>query len=844
MSMDSSAMLQAGAAEVKEQPWTCPHCRGHSLVLSVTDDRVGTCESCGFAFPTNRIDLDGSTWREQADLTESTGASLARVRSDRYRIIRPLASGAQARILLAHHRYLDQICVIKVLGENQDWQQLAEARLQAEARAAVRVSHVNVARFLDCDCIDGTWYYVLEYVAGEDLRRVVHAVGRLAWQQVVHVGEQVAAGLAAIHSAGLIHRDVKPSNVMLRCDGLAKIMDLGLVKADGAAPDLSLTHDGQILGTPYYMAPEQFTSESALTAQADIYALGAALYFLLAGKPPHQGGSVVDLANRHKRDPVVWADDVVRGVPSWLRHVVEMCMAKRPEHRFVSAEALREALCCGTDVVTALPAGDADHGPRGVVVAAFENLSRQADDDWIGDALAEFISSRLLEVEHLHVADRHSLDKVLTKEGSARPWQVEADELVSAAGKLGAGLVILGAFQRSGASLRVTIRALGRADSPASRISASVSGPADDLFALEDQLADRVVSVVAQDQSLVRRGRVGRGAEAPEAQEKYVRGRRAFADGDYAAAITLAQEALSVDSEYVDAVSLIGACYARVGDYDRAVEYHQREEAIARRDGDRRRLAEALGNIGVMYYYKGQYGLAYDFLEQARNISVEQSFHPDSAKYEANLGFVLMRLNRDAEAETAFAQAIDINKKYGDLVSLSWPYNGMGGVLLKQRRYAEAQEYYRRALALADEIGDRVNVGVCHMNLGRCACLMGEFALAEANFDDALRELEGTDFWNGLTLVYEYMADMYLQEGDVDRAMDAIDKRLELAQKHHNQRMEASAWEQKAKAHEQAGAKDEAFRCLKRSLEVSQRPDPHESLSRYLNEITKRESFR
>lgn len=214
------------------------------------------------------------------------------------------------------------------------------------------------------------------------------------------------------------------------------------------------------------------------------------------------------------------------------------------------------------------------------------------------------------------------------------------------------------------------------------------------------------------------------------------------------------------------------------------------------------------------------------------------------AKILGNLGFALMRLDRLEEAEAVFAESIAINKQFADLVSLQWPYNGMGTVLLRLERYAEASEYYRRALALAEEIGDRVNVGVSQMNLGRCACLVGDYTQASERFDAALDALGGTGFWNGLTLVYEYMAEMHLLTGRPEAALAAIDQRIDLACRHDNHRMEAEAWEQKARAFELLGQTDKALTALKRSVEISQRPSPHESLHVYLAEVCRRPAFR
>ena len=266
----------------------------------------------------------------------------------------------------------------------------------------------------------------------------------------------------------------------------------------------------------------------------------------------------MELANRHKHDPVIWTDEVSRTVPSWLRHVVEVCLAKRPEHRFASAETLCDALRCGIDVTNLLPQRDDQHPPRGIVVMALHNLSRRGEDEWIGEAVAEYLSSRLMEVEGLHIVDRHSLQKVLTQQADGRAITDDEEEIAATARMLGAGILILGSFQRSGEQIRITLRSVSGEQHSPHRIAANVSGSVEDLFSLEDQLAGSIIDAIGHDQSAIKPDR-GRGTRNLEAHEKFIRGRRAFSDGDYQQAIKLATQALEHDPEYLTAISLIGA---------------------------------------------------------------------------------------------------------------------------------------------------------------------------------------------------------------------------------------------------------------------------------------------
>lgn len=828
---------------MNESGWSCPHCGTTVNAAELSDGSVWRCPACVFAHPAAVDSWADAIELEPETLTDTAVRSWAPVRAERYVLLRALATGAQGRLLLARDKHLDQLCVVKILKPmGEDWADIAITRLQNEARAGVAVNHPNVARVFDCDCVEGSWYFVMEYVPGRNLRKMVRSVDRLPWAQAVEIGIQAALGLAAIHQAGLIHRDVKPSNLMLRPDGVVKIMDLGLVKIQSADPDLAVTRVGQLLGTPYYMAPEQFEAGGTVAPQADVYGLGATLYHLVVGRAPFEGTGVLEIAQRHRHEPVVWPEPLAAEVPSWFRQVVDVCLAKRPEHRYPSAEALAAALRSGADQ-SVMVSPSAGTTPQGVTVMAFRNISSHSEDDWIGDAIAECLTNRLMQLDGVRVADRAGFARMLERSGSLGESGPDHEQVLEAARMVGASSVAMGGFQRAGSDLRITAH-LVSADRPSPQTITTVSGPADKLFELEDQVGERLIELIGPAQSADRPlRRSATGTDSLEAMEKFIRGRRAFADGNYPQAIELAEQARSLDSEYLEPISLIGVCYARLGQYDKAVEYHQQEERRARELDDPPHLAEALSNIGVMYYYQGEYPVAYEFLERATEISKELGLRGESAKYLGNLGFVFMRLNRYGEAEDTFAEAIRISKESGDLVSLMWPYNGMGSVLLKQQRYTEAREYYQRALALAEEIGDRVQTGVSQMNLGRCACLLEEFEEAQSKFDAALAILQGTDFWNGLTLVYEYLAEMHLRMDSLPKALACIAQRIDLARRHGNNRMEAEACEQKARAYEQMGQTDEAIKALKESVTISQRPAPYESLHVYLEEVCKRPAF-
>lgn len=206
-----------------------------------------------------------------------------------YRLIRPLGSGAMGAVFLAHHTRLRRQCAIKLLPRTRGFDAAWRDRFDREMAAVAALDDPHVVSASDAGEADGWHYLVMEYLDGLDLSRLVSRLGPLPVADACELVRQAAVGLAHIHAAGLVHRDVKPSNLMLTRDGVVKILDLGLVLsgADPLPADDRLTTVGQLMGTLAYMAPEQLIDSMAVDHRADLYALGATLYRLLAGTPPH-----------------------------------------------------------------------------------------------------------------------------------------------------------------------------------------------------------------------------------------------------------------------------------------------------------------------------------------------------------------------------------------------------------------------------------------------------------------------------------------------------------------------------------------------------------------------------
>ncbi|UCG34430.1 MAG: tetratricopeptide repeat protein [Phycisphaerales bacterium] len=823
---------------------SCPYCEHVLTGTQLHASPVVQCEACEAAVAMTRRRTRAFTATPDVESERELTERLNCVDPERYRIVRPLGGGAQGRVYLARHLHLEDFCVIKTVRIfDEDLAAEAVSRLLNEARAGFRISHPHVARVMDCDRHGESYYFTMEYVDGVDLREVVRRLGPLPLRQVLRIAHETAEGLHAIHAEQIVHRDIKPANLMLLPNGSVKIMDLGVVKFTSGVQPHSVTQHGDLVGTPNYMAAEQFEAEAEIDQRADIYGLGATIFHLLTGRVPYEGTSVLEIMVRQQQEALCWPDEVLAETPRWLREAVERCLASQPKHRFDNAKQLADLIFAHRDEPA--PSLDefgkpAERASRGLVALRFENLTHRPEDDWIGDALAEFLNSRLMEVTGAHVADRHELAGILKRTGSSVEETSSVNQVLRAARLVGADAVIRGAFQHSGETLWITAHVL-RSGDRGPELLANTSGPIDELLGIEEQLARKVIDALNP-------GALPEPLDGPPpapssnlaAYEKYIHAKRSFADGRFKEAVRQAEEALALDEDYLDPIGLVGVSAARLGDYDKALALHRRMEQIARRRKDMLHLVESIANTGAAYYYRGEYQLVRELFTAAIEIESEHGPTPNLARLYSNLGFALLRLERADEAEKAFREAINISRNLGMLVSLMGPCNGLGGIMLQRGRHDEARRYYLRTLSLASECGDRVALGLAHMNLGRCATRSQDFATALAEFEAALRELQNTEFWNGLTLAYEHLADLHLQRHDPHAALESVEKRIELARKHGNRRMEAAAWEQRARAHEQMNDTEKALSSLKQAVEVSQRPAPFDDMRLYLAEIMKR----
>jgi serine/threonine protein kinase len=265
----------------------------------------------------------------------------------RYRLERPLGHGGMASVHLAHDTELDRPVALKLLAEDLGGDESVHRRFLREARLAARLSHPNVVSVFDAGDDGGRPYIVMEYVDGENLAELLARRGRIPADEARGLALQAAQGLAHAHGAGLVHRDVKPQNLILRRDGTLKIADFGIARA---AEVTALTQAGTVLGTAAYLSPEQALGRE-VTPATDVYSLGVVLYELLTGRTPFQVETLDDLAEQPTME-VAPVRELVPDVPRDLEDVVMHCLARNPQYRPRDGAQLARELASGEAAAT------------------------------------------------------------------------------------------------------------------------------------------------------------------------------------------------------------------------------------------------------------------------------------------------------------------------------------------------------------------------------------------------------------------------------------------------------------------------------------------------------------
>jgi serine/threonine-protein kinase len=443
---------------------------------------------------------------------------LTQALADRYRIEGEIGAGGMATVFLAQDLKHDRRVAIKVLRP-----ELAAAvgadRFLREIRTTANLSHPHILPLFDSGEADGFLYFVMPYVKGESLRDRLRREKQLPVEEALQITREIADALAYAHGEGVIHRDVKPANVMLEA-GHALLADFGIAQAMASVEETRLTESGMSLGTPSYMSPEQVSGEEELDGRSDQYALACVLYEMLAGHPPFSGAAGAVLRQHLAVDPQP-VDQVRTSVPVEVSEAISRGLAKSPADRFPTMEAFGEALAgegrtvwtpsslgraravifggtfvlalaAAATVASLWPRGNTNVDPNLVAVTPFENRTGDPSLDYVGDYAAEMVRHAIeggfiAEVLPMTVAER-----VLDSAGEG------TDAVTALAEVVGVGTVVTGSVYRMGDSIRIGADCIDTRRGRSLFAVPPVSGTVDDLEEVVQRIQERVSGGLGQ----------------------------------------------------------------------------------------------------------------------------------------------------------------------------------------------------------------------------------------------------------------------------------------------------------------------------------------------------------
>jgi eukaryotic-like serine/threonine-protein kinase len=672
-----------------------------------------------------------------------------------YRLERVLGRGGMAEVYLATDTALGRQAAVKIVDDAVD--PSIRQRLVREARASARLQHPAIATFYEAGEIDGTNFIAMEYVPGITLREKLKG-GPLAVGDAIGVATMLLEALHHAHAAGLVHRDIKPDNVIITPSGAVKLLDFGLAlivataEAAGDATLLDLTRD-RIVGTPGYMAPEQVQG-LPIDARVDLFGVGALLYEMLAGRPAFAGTTIEDrFVAVLARDPLPIGRADVTPEMSGL---VLRALAREPQKRYVSASAFLAELRAVTQD------RDMPRLPHTLVVADLANLSGSRDDDWIGSGIAESVIADLTRVSGLAVVSR---DQVLRASRAQGAGGRAADPLMLAV-HLGCRFAVSGSYQRIGDAIRVTAHLV---EAATGRVVATekVDGRMADIFAIQDDLAHRIIEqldVKGPSKAVGRPNDLG-------AFECYARGRRRWVrleKGGFDAARALFERAVALQPTLAPALAGLAAVHALrftfttdPADLDAAAAYAQRALAVQPDNG------EAHIWLGYALSRQGRPD------EAAAEVRLAHALDPTNFLGTYFLGAIEAFRHRYDDAIAAFQRAIAISPGAG------FPWIGLGSSHLELCRFAEARWCFERAIAT--EAGGEQPTSGAGALLAECLRRMGDHGGARAAALAALDAVEKADHiyrdtFRAIALVS--LGRSVIEQGDVDAADAAFSQAI------------------------------------------------------------------
>ncbi len=693
----------------------CPKCQTDN------PDTLKFCGECGTQLPFSEdIGVTATMEAPREELT--TGSTFA----GRYQIIEELGKGGMGKVYKVHDTEIKEKVALKLIKPEISVNKKTIERFQNELKFARKISHRNVCRMYDLNKEAGSYFITMEFVSGEDLKSFIRRSGRLTVSKGIDIAKQICEGLDEAHRLGVIHRDLKPGNIMIDNDGNARIMDFGIARS---VEGKGITGAGVMIGTPEYMSPEQVEGKD-VDQLSDIYSLGVILYEMLTGRVPFEGETALNIAVRQKTETPRNPREYNEQISEDLNSVILKCLEKDKDKRYQSASELRSELL---KIESGLPTTEKVRPPKkpltsreitvtfglkklivpafvalGVAAIAiiiwqflpqkrtipiptdkpslavmyFENNTGDENLDHYRKAISDLLITDLSQSQHLRVLSGSKLYNILKELNLLEEKSYSSDDLEEVAARGGVEHILLGSYTKAGDTFRIN---LNLQDASTSELEASetVEGMGEEsIFSMVDDLTHKIKTnfKLSQEQINTDIDKDVRQitTSSPEAYKYYIEGSEYFDNVNFMQAIESYKKAIGIDPEFATAYRSMAMAYNNMGFFSEGRKYVRKAFEYSNRISDRER-----------YRNEAEY---YSLSERTSDKAIEAflkllELYPDDSAGRNNLGGLYHELEQWDKAIELLELAI---QKYKD--DTFQPYINLAQDYMAKGLYEKAKE--------------------------------------------------------------------------------------------------------------------------------------------------------
>jgi serine/threonine protein kinase/tetratricopeptide (TPR) repeat protein len=739
-----------------------------------------------------------------------------------YRIIKRLGSGGMGEVYQAEDTRLHRLVAMKMMLDDGEHTAQARARFLREAQASSALNHPNIVTIYEIDEVERNGerysFIVMEYIEGRMLKELA---GNCSIEEAIDVIMQIADALAQAHERGIVHRDVKPSNIIINGQNRVKVLDFGVAKyevevsedhetASLFATELVKTTPGVVIGTFAYMSPEQALGKN-VDHRSDIFSLGILAYELIAGRAPFTGGSslaVVD-AILHSEPPPIARFNLQ--TPPEFEAIIRRMLEKAPELRyqnlrdvradldvlkrehltqFLSSPSYETNILYPSQVLNsksgsgqgALSAGGAGaftpRSEKSVAVLRFNNVTKSPEDDWLGVGIAETVTADLKKIEGMTVIGRELIYEVLRRWSAENHTEFDEKFATRVGREVGARWIIGGGYQRIGDMLRITARFVEVATGEVVK-TVKIDGKMDEVFDLQDKIVyelSRDLDVTLHSGELKEIGQ--RETDVIEAYETYTKARMELFTGSKEGldtGICLLEKAIELDPNYAQAYAGLGYALTLKGQFLAMPELFERAvECLQKAIELRPMLADSYSALGMTFVAMDRIGDAIGSLKRAL------AFAPHDAFIHAALGrayYIGNGMFREAAAE--YEQALNDDEEG------AWVAPALAHCLIYLGEYERAEQMARRAIVAQEKAmngHEGIQIIGAYARLGHIYYLKRRYEDAISEYyreivfarqsDHALKE-------RMLIEVYQKLTSAYARQGNMEDAREAFNHVVE-----------------------------------------------------------------